>query len=96
VSTTALSAVSADDGPGIDDQRCRHAGFTLRCVALLKKIKRSLDLRPSLKDIGDASECLAGMIGYLRALQHEYTHNYRVVAPRVRRSGRGRRQDGDG
>jgi hypothetical protein len=50
------------------------------CQVALLKIKRSLDLRPTFKDVGETAECLAGMVGYLRALQHEFTHNYSVVA----------------
>jgi hypothetical protein len=50
------------------------------CQVGLLKIKRSIDLRPTLKDVSENAECLAGMIGYLRALQHEYTDNYSAVA----------------
>jgi hypothetical protein len=50
------------------------------CQVGLLKIKRSIDLRPTLKDVSEKAQCLAGMIGYLRALQHEYTANYSEVA----------------
>ena len=39
------------------------------CQVGLLKIKRSIDLRPTLKDVSEKAQCLAGMIGYLRALQ---------------------------
>jgi hypothetical protein len=50
------------------------------CQAALLKVKRTLDLRPDLRNVVKNAECLQEVIGYLRALQSEFTRNYKSVA----------------
>jgi hypothetical protein len=74
---TARLMIAAQRSAKAYGEQMRHL---IGCQVALLKIKRSLDLRPTFKEVGETAECLAGMVSYLRALQHEFTHNYSVVA----------------
>jgi hypothetical protein len=74
---TARLMIAAHRSAKAYGEQMRHL---IGCQVVLLKIKRSLDLRPSLQDVGKKAVCLADMVGYLRALQHEYTRNYSLVA----------------
>jgi hypothetical protein len=59
---TARLMIAAHRSAKAYGEQMRHL---IGCQVALLKIKRSLDLRPTFKDVGEMAECLAGMVGYL-------------------------------